>query len=302
MNPLPSISVIVPSKDRLPGVQRLIANIHNQDYPQGRVEIIVIDDGSEARYDLDAPGVRLIRHARSAGAQQSRNEGLATATGDLAFMCDDDIELLGRDFFRLAAALLLERPTVAAVFARKTDVHTEDGHPHQREFSVSRPTFYSGDLVRCRAAGGPVAWGNQAYFVRRRLLLDLGGYDGIYGLNGGHSFREESDVHARLRAAGHQLWYLPEIAFRHHVTSSGGHGPAVGRRLFWIAHNHLVFLRRHLGCWPLRAGGFLFDVLRYSWVQGRFRYLPSMLRGYAAGWRDALRDRGPGRNPWLRQT
>ncbi|MBN1844206.1 MAG: glycosyltransferase [Sedimentisphaerales bacterium] len=295
----PLISVVVASKDRPAGIRRLLVSLASQDWPAGRLEILIVDDGSQPAYRLDDPAVRLIRHDVCRGAQRSRNDGLAASTGELVLLCDDDVELLDRDFLRRCRMVLCRRPQVAAVFGRKIDVFSRDRRQREREFSTARPTLYSGDLVPCRRPAGAVAWAGQVFLARRDLLLEIGGYDGIYGLNGGHSFREESDLHARLRRRGYQLWFLPEIAFRHHIVPDGGHGPAVGSRLYWIAHNHIIFLRRHLPCWPLRAAGFLLDVVRYSWVQGRFRHTFSMLRGYAAGWRNALRDRGPNRNTWL---
>lgn len=299
MNTRPTITAILPSKNRLDGVVSLINNLRQQDYPQENLNIIVIDDGSSPAYDSKSIDAEIIRHDESRGAQVSRNEGIEQATSDLIFLLDDDIELVGNDFLVKAVKVLAKKPNVAAVFGKKYDVIIGKDGQAEYEYSISRPAIYSGDLIPASSNGGPIDWGNQVYLARRAVIGDCGGFDGIYGLNGGHSFREESDLHARLRSQGHVLWYLPEIAFRHKIIQSGGHGPAVGKRLYWIAHNHLIFLQRHLRCWPLRAVGFLFDVLRYSWVQGRFRYTAAMLKGYLAGWRNAMRDKGPGKNLWL---
>jgi len=299
MDAQPDVSVIIPSKDRPSGVETLIGDLRRQDYPREKLDIVVVDDGSQPPYRPADEHIRVIRHESAQGAQKSRNEGLNNARGQIALIIDDDIRLLNDDYVSRAVEVLVGHPEVAAVVSRKIDVVQSNGRKKLLEFSTSQPTWYSGDLVKCDRPAGPIDWGHGIYFVRRAVLLELGCYDGIYGLNGGHSFREESDVHARLRHAGHELWYLPDIAIEHHMVTDGGHGASVGRRLYWIAHNHMVFLRRHLRCWPLRAVGFLFDVLRYSWVQGRLRYMGAMLRGYAAGWRNAMRDRGPGLNHWL---
>jgi len=298
--PKPTVSIVIPSKDRRAGVQSLIDDLRRQDYPQDKLEILVIDDGSQPPYHLTEQNVRLIRHHHSQGAQKSRNEALAVAGGEITLILDDDMELIGNDYLSKAVEVFHTHPQVAAVFSRKIDVLTHNGREKTLEFSTARPTLYSGDLVKYSSTSGPIDWGHGSYFARRNLLLDLGGYDRIYGLNGGHSFREESDVHARLRRQGYKLWYLPDITIKHHIISTGGHGPSVGHRLYWIAHNHIIFLRRYFGCWPLRAVGFLLNVVRYSWVQGRFRYTFHMLCGYGAGWRNALRDQGPGRNHWLK--
>ncbi|MCP4707860.1 MAG: glycosyltransferase, partial [Planctomycetes bacterium] len=195
---VPLVSAVVASKDRRVGVERLVGDIRRQGYPAEKVEILVVDDGSVEAYELDE-GVRMIRHEQALGAQQSRNEGVAAARGELVLMLDDDVELEGDDFIERGVEVLSRQKGVVLVAGRKTDVMGDNGRSRTAEFSVGRLTGYSGDLVRGKAAGGEVDWPNQVYLVRRAALLEVGGYDGIYGLNGGHSFREESDVHARLR-------------------------------------------------------------------------------------------------------
>lgn len=298
------LSVIIPSKGRPFGITSLIANIRNQDYPQGALEIIVIDDGSVMPYEFDDLDVRVVRHNSSLGAQRSRNEGIKAARGEYIFMLDDDIEIIGLDYISRAVAILDQQDDVAAVFGRKYDVHESRKGREILEFSLARATFYSGDLVAENGitSAGPIEWGNQVYITRRELLVSLGGYDGVYGRNGGHSFREESDLHARLRQEGYKLWYEPKIAIRHHVVSTGGHGANVSKRLYWIAHNHIIFMSRHLRFWPLRAIGFIFDIVRYSWVQGHFRHMPSMIKGYIDGWKHILRSNSHGQNSLLKDT
>lgn len=296
-----TISAIVPSKGRHDMIAGLIANLRNQNYPQEELEIIVVDDGSTPAYKFPSQNVRIIRHTQSRGAQASRNEALAAATGDVVLMLDDDIELLGTDFLREGFQALRAQDNIGAVFGRHLAKLCRGDNIRTWEEAPARPTRYSADLIPSPAPGGPLDWGPQVYFVYRQALISLGGYDGIYGLNGGHSFREESDIHARLRQAGYILWFCPQISFRHHIVETGGHGANVGKRLYWIAHNHMVFLHRYFRFWPIKAVGFLWDIVRYSWVQSRFRALPAMLRGYCAGIRNALRDQGPNKNVWLGQ-
>ncbi|MBN1765973.1 MAG: glycosyltransferase [Sedimentisphaerales bacterium] len=300
METQPTVSAIIASKDRFDMVSSLINDLRRQDYPQDKLEILVIDDGSTPAYQFPDVQVTLIRHEKAQGAQKSRNEGIKTAQGTIAFMLDDDIELLNNDFISRAIDLLHQHQDVAAVFGRHIAVK-HGPEEYTWEQLITRPTLYSGELIQYHAPAGPIDWGNQVFLVKRHLLLEIGGYDGIFGLNGGHSFREESDLHARLRRQGYTLWYLTDIAYKHHIVETGGHGPAIGKRLYWIAHNHIIFIKRHLRLWPLRAIGFLYDIARYNWFQGRFRYILNMLHGYCAGWRNALRDHGTGQNHWLEQ-
>jgi len=298
---LPLVTAIIPSKNRPQMVAALIDNLRRQDHPADKLEILIIDDGSTPPYQFNASNLTLIRHEQSAGAQKSRNEGIKKASGSVILMLDDDIELVQSNFISSALDVLEHKQNVAAVFARQIALFHKNESCTERYFPMTRPTWYSGELAPHTFTEGQIDWGNQIFLAPAALLRDIGGYDGIYGLNGGHSFREESDVHARLRQKGYELWFLPELTFHHHIDGSGGHGPNLGKKLYWIAHNHIIFIRRHLPLWPLRALGFLFDIGRYSWLQGHFRHILSMFRGYFAGWRNALRDRGPGQNHWLEQ-
>jgi len=301
MASLPLVTAIIPSKNRPQMVASLIDNLRRQDHPADKLEILLIDDGSTPPYHFNDSNLTLIRHEQSQGAQKSRNEAIQKASGSVILMLDDDIELVQTNFISSALAVLEHKQNIAAVFARQIALFHNNSNCTERYFPMTRPTWYSGELAPHTFPEGQIDWGNQVFLAPASLLRNIDGYDGIYGLNGGHSFREESDVHARLRQKGYKLWFLPDLTFYHHIDGSGGHGPNLGKKLYWIAHNHIIFIRRHLSLWPLRALGFLFDIGRYSWLQGHFRYILSMFRGYFAGWRNALRDRGPGQNHWLEQ-
>jgi glycosyltransferase involved in cell wall biosynthesis len=90
----PSISVVVPSRDRWPLLRRALASALSQTYPP--TEVIVIDDGSRDApsrnvAELRDPKVRLIRLEASRGAPFARNVGIDSSTGQyVAFLDSDD--------------------------------------------------------------------------------------------------------------------------------------------------------------------------------------------------------------------
>ena len=61
----PNITAIIPSKDRFTQVQSLVANLRCQDYPQDKLRILIIDDGSQPAYRFSDPLVRVRRHEQS---------------------------------------------------------------------------------------------------------------------------------------------------------------------------------------------------------------------------------------------
>lgn len=98
---LPSVSVLIPALNSARTLGACLEAIRRQDYPQGRIEIIVADGGSE-----DAT----LEVARQYGAQIVKNElktgeagkarALRSATGDLVAFIDSDNLIVGEDWLR----------------------------------------------------------------------------------------------------------------------------------------------------------------------------------------------------------
>lgn len=90
--PAPSVSVVIPSKDRPEMVRRAVEAALAQ---QGlEFEVVVVDDGSQppVSLGLDDERVRVIRHDAPQGVARARNRGVEEARGRwVAFLDDDDL-------------------------------------------------------------------------------------------------------------------------------------------------------------------------------------------------------------------
>lgn len=88
-----TVSVVIPTRDRIELVRRAIDAVFTQDHP-GQVEVIVVFDRSEPDHSLlrEAPGrsVRIIANTRTPGLAGARNSGILAATGAWIAFCDDD--------------------------------------------------------------------------------------------------------------------------------------------------------------------------------------------------------------------
>ncbi len=87
------VSVIMPTFDRRPYLERAIESVRCQSHR--RLEIIVVDDGStdttqEYLASVEDGRLRVLRHDRNRGAFAARNTGLDQATGDLVVHLDSD--------------------------------------------------------------------------------------------------------------------------------------------------------------------------------------------------------------------
>jgi glycosyltransferase involved in cell wall biosynthesis len=90
---LPSVSVVVATRDRPGLLERAVASILAQDYA-GEIECLVVYDHVEVReFDLPhRPGrkLRFLHNSRTRGLPGGRNSGVEAASGDLLAFCDDD--------------------------------------------------------------------------------------------------------------------------------------------------------------------------------------------------------------------
>ncbi len=94
----PSVSAVVPTRDRPELLRAAVRAIVAQDYP-GPVEVVVVYDQSEpdpSLAELSSPRrpVRMVTNTRTPGLAGARNCGTLAATGDLVAFCDDDDEWL----------------------------------------------------------------------------------------------------------------------------------------------------------------------------------------------------------------
>jgi glycosyltransferase involved in cell wall biosynthesis len=92
---LPMISVVVPTFDRPRELAACIAALAALDYPVGRYEIVVVDDGSDPPVaPIAAPGRPGLRttwlRQPNAGPSAARNAGARAATGEILAFTDDD--------------------------------------------------------------------------------------------------------------------------------------------------------------------------------------------------------------------
>ena len=108
----PSVSVVVPTRDRPELLRRAVQSILDQRYP-GEVECVVVFDQSEPAEVAVTAGerrrVRTVRNDRTPGLAGARNAGVLAASGTLVAFCDDDDDWLP-DKLRLQAEALRAHP------------------------------------------------------------------------------------------------------------------------------------------------------------------------------------------------
>jgi cellulose synthase/poly-beta-1,6-N-acetylglucosamine synthase-like glycosyltransferase len=97
----PSVSMIIPVYNEENNIRGCLQAIRNSDYPRKKIEIIVVDDGSEDRTVETAKGfekVRVIRQGHK-GKVEALNLGASRASNNILVTIDCDVEVQ-KDFIR----------------------------------------------------------------------------------------------------------------------------------------------------------------------------------------------------------
>lgn len=205
---LPSVSVVVPVKDRAGELRRCLESVQRLTYPKDRIEVVVVDDGSEDDTPAVARsfGARVISSGgRGLGPAAARNRGAAVASGDLLAFIDSDC--VASETWLSELVFRFQDPELAALGGRVEGLH-----------SSSALDRYEAEMSSlCLGAEARVAQGGDDTFylpscnllVRRRAFADAGGFRDDLRV------AEDVDLTWRLRDRGGAIAYTPRGGVLH---------------------------------------------------------------------------------------
>ena len=206
---VPSVTVVVPTRDRADDLEECLGALAHLDYPRDRLEVIVVDDGS-----VDPAAVaevvgryegRLLRNENNRGPAYSRNRAAREATGEILAFVDSDC-VAGSGWLReLTPYFSWDR--VGAVGGRTIGYYTESRLDRYEE--VASP-LDMGRHPRFEARGT-----GTFYVPTCNLLVRRSVYEDIGGLREDLLVGEDVDLCWRIRARDDYLVYAPEGVVRH---------------------------------------------------------------------------------------
>jgi Predicted glycosyltransferases len=246
------------------------------------VEVIVVDnashDGSADMIEAEFPNVRLLRSTTNLGFAAANNLAFKIATGRYFVLLNPDAQL---EVDALQKSLLFMTMTPRAGLAGGRLLSPEgEEQPSARQFPslLNELIVISGLAARyphSRFFGrfdrtwantqepATVDWVPGAYAIIRREALDqIGYFDERFFL-----YYEEVDLCRRIKEAGWEIWYRPEIVIRHiggessktvektEFSSSGS------QLVLWRMRSALLYYRKHHG-W---LAAWLLNKLETSW-------------------------------------
>jgi glycosyltransferase involved in cell wall biosynthesis len=177
-------------------------------------ELILVDNGSVDETDTtihefieSVPFPAVYVFESQPGLGNARNAGLKVARGEILAFTDDDC-YPAEDFLTRTWAAFSE-PLLGYLTGRIM-LHDPEDYPATINESISPRSFPGGSLLRT----GDIQGANMAF--RRRVLVDIGGFDPLFGSGSLLVAAEDLDAAGRASAIGWSGQYCPDVIVRHH--------------------------------------------------------------------------------------
>lgn len=223
-------------------------------------EIIVVDnnssDGSAAMVSMEFTDVRLIAVDTNEGFPAGCNRGIRASSGSFILILNPDT-VVSADAFTRSLAFMRQNPDAGAAGARMTDGNGRFLPESKRGFpspltSLFRLTglgrlfprsalfnaYYLGNMPDDQVCRADILTG-AFMLIRREALGKTGLFDTSYFMYG-----EDIDLSWRLRKAGYNNYYLPDVQITHYKGRSAMTAREFALRHFYDAMN--IFAASHL--------------------------------------------------------
>ena len=229
---LPSITVIVCTRDRPDSLARLLDSLVTLDYPD--MDVVVVDNAHRTTATVELvsaiadPRIRYVAEPR-AGLSCARNTGARHATGRILAFTDDDVVVDAQWLRRLALAFT-RAPRVGCVTGLVLTAELETPAQYHFDGKVNwgsnfRPELF--DLGENRRDDpvfpyGAGQFGTGANFATtREALAAVGGFDEALGAGTPARGGEDLDFFARTILGGFTLAYEPGALVWHSHRRDG---------------------------------------------------------------------------------
>jgi glycosyltransferase involved in cell wall biosynthesis len=216
MSPTPLVTIAMPCLDEARYIERCLESVLEQDYPQGRLEILVVDGGSRdgtqeivARIAARDPRVALVHNPRRVQAA-AMNEAIRRARGEVVVRMDVHCEY-ARDYVSRCVEALERTGADNVGGAQRARATTR----FQRALcaALESPFGVGGARYRSAAAEGYVDTVFLGAF-RRRVFDEVGLYDA------GAITNEDAELNQRILQAGGKVYLSRDIVVHYHPRGS----------------------------------------------------------------------------------
>jgi glycosyltransferase involved in cell wall biosynthesis len=247
------ISLIVCTRDRCEKLAHCLEALWHISFERSW-ELIIVDNGSTdnttavIREFICNTSIQTICLFESQpGKSTGLNAALRVAQGEILAFTDDDC-YPASDFLRQVWAAF-DDASVGYIGGRIMMYDPAD-HPIAIYAPLTPATFPAGSFV----CAGCVQGANMAF--RRRVLLDIGGFDPLFGPGALFPAAEEAEAVGRASAMGWKGEYRPEVTVWHHYGRKAADAAAARLRQYAIgrgAYHMKILLSGHHFLWFARS-------------------------------------------------
>lgn len=204
---LPSVSFIVPVRNRPALLRRCLQSIFDLDYPPEKCEVIVVDDGStdNTAEVASAFDVKLLRNEQQIGAGRSRNRAVSQAQNELLALIDSDC-IVEQDWLRRLVPFFND-PAQAVVGGA---IRAANTGPLIGRYEDVKSSLFTGERPAEVTLNGEVD-----QLPAANLLIRRAAFEEINGHDPGLIFGEDVDLCWRLIKAGGRVSYRPVAGVKH---------------------------------------------------------------------------------------
>jgi len=204
------ISVIIATHDRAPQLGELLRSLTRQIVP-GCHEILIADNGTPQPSPI--PGDILVAchlHDPAPGKCRVQNRAIAHALGEIIVLVDDDL-IVAPDYLAAVERFFSDHPEFSAMKGKVLPAQDPAATAGENWPYMDLPIVDHGPHV-CEVDG--VLGANMAF--RSNVFSTIGLFDERLGPGaGGHE--EDTEISARIRAAGLRIGYCPGALVYHEV-------------------------------------------------------------------------------------
>ncbi len=221
------ISAVICSYNRARFIIAAVESIFNQDYDRSKYEVIVVDNNSTdntvqllQQYKEEHPAYNFSYYVeRQQGVAHTRTRCAREAKGEIVAYLDDD-STAEPGWLSLLVSFYDEHPKCYSTGGRITPVFlTEVASWYSKYFFGLTGNYDQGPKTKQLTGVRYPAGANMSF--RKKVFDELGYFNTDLGRKGdGLLATEEKDMYLRIRAAGHEVWYLPHVAVLHNVEAN----------------------------------------------------------------------------------
>ena len=285
----PSVSIVIPTHNRKQKLIRLLQSIKESDYPQEKIEVIIVDDAStDGTADSIRklfPQVNIIRNREEKLPSTCRSLGIRNSRSNYVLLVDDDNVL---DSFAIRELIGILHRNKSIGLVGPTALYLSDPTRIWCKGCNLKPPLYvpsflsKGEIWKETAHRTLIEcdYVPNAYMIAKHALSRVGNFDETLTIGW-----EETDLALRMKKNGYKV-VVDNAAKVFHDIPKDVDIHTGGDRAYWRGRNRIIFYKKHS---PTRRFLALLDVLGFAvLLSSQHKDFWKDLRRYINGIRDGI--------------